>query len=363
MSDPPVSDPRVRIDQLTGLRTVLAPGRADRPGSLEPPEHNQDGDDSACVFCEGNEGKTPPELDAERPDGGEADGPGWITRVVPNLYPALNQDGGGDGGAADGASSAGSSGSESGMSSPADPLRTSSRGGEPDLFSEQPARGSHEVIIHSPRHCESLLDLDEEGFAAAIEVWRRRLRAHEDVPYCHLIVNEGSAAGASLEHTHAQLYAMSFVPGTVARERERFNSYAERTMGGSLLQDIATEEVRRGERLVAIDDGAMIVCPWASRGPFELRVMPRKATGSFGADDTGTAMLRKALQALGKRFDELPPYNLWLRTAPRGAEHFHWHIDILPRLAVRAGFEIGTGVEICTYEPERAAADLRDCVG
>jgi UDPglucose--hexose-1-phosphate uridylyltransferase len=354
-----LSDPRVRIDQLTGLRTLLAPARADRPGSLQPPEHSQDGDDPGCAFCEGHEGETPEEVDAERPAGGEPNTPGWVTRTVPNLYPALNQE---SPPPAEAGGAAPVPGGDVGLSSPADPLRASSRGAEPDLFSELPAHGMHEVIVHSPRHHTSLLDLDEEGFASAIDAWRRRMAAHAGTAYCHLIVNEGAAAGASLQHTHAQLYAMTFVPAAIARERERFTAYAERTMGGALLQDIATEEVRRGDRLVAIDDEAMIVCPWASRGPFELRVLPRRAAPGFGQDGTGTAMLRTALGALAKRFEELPPYNLWVRTAPRGAEHFHWHVDILPRLAVRAGFEIGTGVEICTYEPERAAAELRDCL-
>src|SRR5438093_10744642 len=108
------------------------------------------------------------------------------------------------------------------------------------------------------------------------------MRAHaETASYVHLIVNEGPDAGASLEHSHAQLYALRFVPAVVARERERAAAYHERTMGGHLLADVAVEEVRRRERLVAIDDESMLVCPWASRSPFELRVIPRTASASF----------------------------------------------------------------------------------
>ena len=99
-----------------------------------------------------------------------------------------------------------------------------------------------------------------------------------------LIVNEGGGAGASLEHTHAQLYALPFVPAAVARERERVGAYRERTAGGGLLSDVLVEEVRRGERLVAIDDEAALICPWASRSPFELRVVPRRAAPRFEDD-------------------------------------------------------------------------------
>ena len=112
-----------------------------------------------------------------------------------------------------------------------------------------------------------MAELGEEQFAAAIATWRERMRAHSDASYVQLIVNEGGGAGASLEHSHAQLYALPFVPAAVARERERAGAYAERTAGSSLLGDILVEEVRRQERLVAIDDEAALICPWASRSP------------------------------------------------------------------------------------------------
>jgi len=185
------------------------------------------------------------------------------------------------------------------------------------------------------------------------------MRAHPDAAYVHVIVNEGPDAGASLEHSHAQLYALGFVPAEVARERERATAYHERTMGGHLLADVATEEVRRRERLVAVDDEAILICPWASRSPFELRLIPRRSAARFEDDQGGAAMIATGLRALAEALGRLPQFNLWVRTAPRGAEEFCWHVDILPRLTIRAGFELGTGVEINVYPPERAAAELR----
>ena len=206
-------------------------------------------------------------------------------------------------------------------------------------------------------------ELSDERFAAAIATWRERMRAHAGAPYTQLIVNEGGGAGASLEHTHAQLYALPFVPAAVARERERAGAYGERTAGGGLLSDVLVEEVRRKERVVAIDDEAALVCPWASRSPFELRVVPRRAAASFAEDESGTAMIATAMRVLAERFGGPPELNLWVRTAPSGESvGFHWHIDIAPRLTIRAGFELGTGVDINVYPPERAAADLRDCL-
>jgi UDPglucose--hexose-1-phosphate uridylyltransferase len=195
-------------------------------------------------------------------------------------------------------------------------------------------------------------------------MWRRRMRAHAEASYVQLIVNEGGGAGASLEHSHAQLYALPFVPAAVARERERFGAYRERTAGGSLLSDVLVEEVRRRERLVAIDEEAALICPWASRSPFELRVVPRREAARFEEDEAGTAMIATALRALAARFERPPELNMWVRTAPRGAaKSFHWHLDIAPRLTVKAGFELSTGVDINVYPPERAAADLREALG
>jgi UDPglucose--hexose-1-phosphate uridylyltransferase len=93
-------------------------------------------------------------------------------------------------------------------------------------------------------------------------------------------------------------------------------------------------------------------------------VIPRRAARRFEDDgEIGTAMIRRGLTALALRFDAPPQLNLWVRTAPRGAVEFCWHVDLVPRLTVRAGFELGTGVEVNVYPPERAAADLREAIG
>jgi UDPglucose--hexose-1-phosphate uridylyltransferase len=281
---------------------------------------------------------------------------------VPNLYPALGAGDSSSAGASGGA--AAGTGAEAGaFASGGDPLLASRRAGEPDLFASRPAGGSHEVIVNAPEHATAMSELGDERFAAAVATWRERMRAHRpEAAYVQLIVNEGGDAGASLEHTHAQLYGLPFVPAAIARERERAGAYGERTAGGGLLSDVLVEEVRRKERLIAIDDEAALICPWASRSPFELRLVPRRAAAAFEEDEAGTAMLARALRTLSARFGGPPELNLWVRTAPHGSESFHWHVDIAPRLTIKAGFELATGVDINIYPPERAASDLRDCL-
>jgi UDPglucose--hexose-1-phosphate uridylyltransferase len=355
-----LSSPEIRIDQLTGSRVLIAPGRSERPDDFSHGDWHPSGGEG-CPFCEGNESATPPELEAERPGGGEANGPGWLTRTVPNLYPAVVARESGE--SEDSRKVADRAGSESSAySSPADPLLASGRGSEPDMFSTRPAYGAHEVIINSPRHLSSLAELGEEGTAAAVRAWRSRMRAHEKAAYVQLILNQGPDSGASLEHSHAQLGAMEFVPASVARERERVGAYRERTAGASLLGEILREEIRRGDRLVAIDDEVALVCPWASRHPYEMRIIPRRPTSRFEEDEGGATMLGRAVGALTSLFGDPCQLNLWVRTAPRGVEHFHWHLDLIPRLEPSSAFEMATGVDINIVTPEAAAETLREAI-
>ena len=330
--------PEIRIDPLSGHKTIVAGERSRRPGGepgCTPPEPI---DPASDPFAEGHEDRTPPEIYAVRPGGGPPDSPGWTVRVVPNLYPALEP--------SDGA---------------AELEPAPERGGWPDLFSSQPARGAHEVIVNGPQPVLSLADLPAEQVLAAVEVWRERMRAQAGASCVQLIVNERREAGASLPHTHAQLYALDFVPAAVARERERFAAYANRMMGQNLLGDLVAEEVRRQERVVAIDDEAVLMAPYGSRLPFQLMLAPRRPRARFEEEGpSGAALLHDGLRRLARHLGSSPPLNLWVRTAPLGAEHFSWRIDVLPRLTHIAGLELSTDLNLNIVAPEDAAAILRD---
>jgi UDPglucose--hexose-1-phosphate uridylyltransferase len=324
--------PEVRVDPLSGLRTIVAAERVERPGGGLHADPADPIENTADPFAEGHEDRTPPELYALRENAGGPDTPGWRVRVVPNLYPALDPD------------------------SPEPPPHAN-----PDLFFAQPARGAHEVIVNAPDPVTSLGDLDVEQVGLAMSVWRERMRFHSDAAYCQLIVNERREAGASLPHTHAQLYALDFVPAVVARERERFGAYATRTMGSNLLGDLVQEEVRLGDRIVAIDEDGVLMVPYGARLPYQLLIAPRRPVPRF--EDDGplcSALLHDGLRRLGRKLGATPPLNLWVRTAPRGAEHFCWRIDIVPRLTHLAGLELSSGLSLNIVSPERAAAELRE---
>jgi UDPglucose--hexose-1-phosphate uridylyltransferase len=187
----------------------------------------------------------------------------------------------------------------------------------PDLFWAGPARGAHEVIVNAPDPVLSLSQLRVAQVVDAVEVWRARMRVHADSAYVHVIVNE--------------------------------------------LGDLVAQEVRLRERIVAIDDEAVLMAAYGGRVPYQLMLAPRSPRLRFEDDGpTGAAMLHEALSRLARHLGASPPLNLWVRTAPRGAEHFCWRIDILPRLTHLAGLELGAGVNLNIVAPERAAADLRD---
>jgi UDPglucose--hexose-1-phosphate uridylyltransferase len=324
--------PDLRIDALTGDKVIVATERAARPGGGLRAEPAPALDAAEDPFAPGNEDRTPPEVYAVRPEGGPPDSPGWTVRVVPNLYPALSAD------------------------SP-----TPAAEAQPDLFPARPAAGAHEVIVNAPDSVTALAELRPAQVAAALDAWRERIRAQSQASYVHVIVNERVEAGSSLPHTHAQLYALDLVPSPVAREREAFAAHATRTMGRNLLEDVVAEEVRRRERVVAIDDEAVLLVPFAARVPYQLLLAPRRPRTRFEDEGpTGAGLLHDGLARLARRLGASPPLNLWVRTAPRGAEHFCWRIDVLPRLTHLAGLELGAGVYLNIVSPEQAAAELRD---
>ncbi|HEY7952523.1 MAG TPA: DUF4921 family protein [Solirubrobacteraceae bacterium] len=325
--------PEVRIDPMCGHKVIVAGERSRRPGgeprcSPAPPI-----DPSNDPFAEGNEAKTPPELYAVRAKGSEPNTPGWQVRVVPNLYPALAPPG-----------------------TQAPPPAEARE----ELFASAPAEGWHEVIINGPQSVQSLAELPVEQVELAMNTWRERMRAHAQCSYTQVIVNERREGGASLEHTHAQLYALDFVPAEVARERERAGAYATRSDGHDLLEDLVAEEVRRKTRIVAIDEEAVLLAPWASRVPFQLMLAPRRPRARFEDEGPlGARLLHDGLRRLQKHLGASPPLNLWVRTAPRGVQRMCWRIDVMPRLTHLAGLELSTGLNLNIVAPEDAAAALR----
>ena len=206
----------------------------------------------------------------------------------------------------------------------------------PNLY---PAFERQEVVVHAPKHLRSLADLDDARVELVARAWQARaeVAGAEGFPYIHAVVNEGRAAGSSLPHTHSQLVWLREPPPAVVTERG------------------AGAAVLAGE-LVFERSGITAVCPHASAVPYELRIAPSaEERGAFASPVLAAAL--QAAAELVRRLHTLEgrpvPLNLWLHDGP------WWHIDLVPRLTVTAGIELGAGIFVNQLPPGEAAARLR----
>ena len=240
---------------------------------IEPPTPEELED---CPFCAGHEDRTPPET-LRLPEGRDH----WTVRVVPNLYRALER---------------------------------------------------QEVVVHTPRHVRSFVELEEHEIDLVAEAWRRRREAVPD-GYAHAFVNEGRDAGANLPHTHSQLAWLAEAPPAAAAE---------------------TGELDPGE-VVLEHDGLVLGCPPGSRLPYELVIAPLEEEPDGFRSELLAPALRLLAEAIRRlqRLEGAFPWNAWLHNGRR------WHVEIVPRLAILAGLELGAGIYVNSLPPEQAAAALR----
>ena len=290
---------------MTRAWVVVAPDRARRPGASARADVDLPTEDEllSCPFCEGREQRTPPETFAIRPGGGEPDTPGWTVRVVPNLFPVFEH---------------------------------------------------HEVVVSTPRHVRSFAEVEQSDVAGVATAWRERARAAREAgfPYVHALLNEGREAGASLPHNHTQLAWLREPPPTVVVEENDGSACA-------VCAHIEAELAVSGERAILELDGVALLAAYGGRLPYELLIAPREhpAKSAYESD-----LLRPALTVLSDALRRLHiiegpvPLNAWLHD--RG----HWHLEVLPRLTVFAGIELGAGIYVNSLAPEAAAAALRDAL-
>jgi len=326
--------PQLRRDIISGKWSIVAVNRSMRPESftythsVKPVKLISD-----CPFCLGNEIQTPPELDAIRLDGSLPNTPGWDVRVVPNKYPAFTLD-----------------------EVDADDER---------FYQHQGAVGLHEVIIHSSDHNLTLSTMRLDGVKNVIKMYKRRYQLALESPEVKsviIIVNNGRDAGASIEHSHSQLFAIPRIPELLRLESDRLGAHY-RENGDCLFCDLIKHEVIVDKRLVAENNSFIAFCPYASLTPFTVWLAPKSHLQAFELTNEETlnefaSILREVLVGIDKNLHN-PPYNIWLHSRPKGVDEFHWHLEIAPKLAIPAGFEHGTGMTINVVKPEEAAKYLR----
>ena len=331
--------PELRKDPVTARWVIISTERQKRPTDFRF-ERPAVIDRDQCPFCPGREALTPPEVLAYRQNGGAPNSRDWNVRVVPNKFPALQVEGGLD------------------------------REGD-GMFDRMNGVGAHEVIIETPDHDKTFATMSEGEIEQVLSAFRERvvdLRQDRRLRYILVFKNQGATAGATLEHAHSQLIALPVVPDFVREEIEGARRHFE-AKERCVFCDIIRQELTAGLRIVQENADVITLAPYAPRFPFETWLLPRRHAARFEeAPRHEHASLARALKSVLMRMDralESPAYNLIIHSAPfndandRGGDLYHWHVEILPKLARTAGFEWGTGFYINPTSPEEAARVLR----
>ena len=232
--------------------------------------------------------------------------------------------------------------------------------------------GTHDVFVHG-NHETAFSDFSKEQLTTVIQAFKKRYKeiAQTDdcAHYIHLFHNYGAEAGASIAHPHSQIISTPMVPPDATRSlwgAHRF--YREE---GKRVYDVMLEWEREQDKRIICENGQFVAfCPFVSKYPYEVRIFSRESHAHFDqmpdeldqhlADILGT-VLRKIKKALND-----PAYNFFIHTAPIETslhdlhEFYSWHIEILPKVKIDAGLEIGTGFGVNVIDPDEAAELLRN---
>ena len=327
----------LRRDPIVGRWVIVDTDHPNKPEDFEHEPHTWRG--GTCPFCYGNESQTPPEIESIRDPSTSPNTSGWQVRVVPNKFPALQIEGDLD---------------RRGLG----------------IYDMSNGIGAHEVVIDTPYHHKDIPDLLNEEIEKIISMSCRRaldLAKDSRFKYIMLFKNYGPSAGASLEHPHTQLIALPMTPKNVREElrgAQHYFGYHERC----IFCDIIRQETQEKERIVLENKYFLSFCPFVSRFPFEIWIIPKKHNGYFchmppEEIPALAAILKDTITKVKKIFAN-PAYNFVIHSSPINSEGnvegYHWHIEFMPKLTRVAGFEWGTGFYIVPTPPELAAKYLKE---
>ena len=336
----------IRYDRLHDRDVIIAPERVHRP-SCEVRERERRATPRTCPFCEGNEKLTPPEIFALRSPESYVNESGWKTRVVPNLYKAVQ------------------------IEAP----HKHNYG----FFEHWEGFGAHEILIDTPEHYASMTQWSEQNVIDWLSTLRERtndLRRDSRLASLTLFKNEGVEAGGTQAHSHTQIIGLPIVPKVKREQYQRLFEHYKKTQS-SLISLIIQEEINAQKKRVVSANGEFIAfCPYASSHPFEIMISSQKALGEIDSlsDDSIAEIAPLLLEVLTKLKTQLNclDFNLVLSTPPLqestlGRELFsslrdasRFYIRVIPRIYKYGGFEQESEIFINPVAPELAAKLLRE---
>jgi UDPglucose--hexose-1-phosphate uridylyltransferase len=337
-----------RQDITSGDWVIIAPGRAKRPEELAGKRPaRKPVSKKTCPFELGNlsmsdqwppleawakEGRTPSGSPLERGRTPELD-----IVVVPNKYPALSH------------------------------APICAIAGEHGVYRTKAGVGEHELVI-TRDHIKSFADLDRQTAGRLFEIFQERHRTFAKNPciaYVSTFFNWGSWAGASIWHPHYQIIGIPIVPPHVAHSLHGSEAYSKKHRR-CVRCDIVKAEIAEKKRIIAKNAHAVAFAPFASKHPFEVSIFPREHVSSFS--HTPAPVVRSVAQLLQdvlrrvRRNLHDPDYNVFIHGAPLDYKKYpyhHWHVEILPKTTISAGFEFATEIDINVIDPDDAARILR----
>lgn len=303
--------------------------------------------EAACVLCTGKEKETPKEVASIRRTGTMPNTPGWWVRAIPSFKPIFQVEGNLDRRAA-------------------------------GIYDKMNSVGANEILIESPDHNIKPEDMGLEQMVKVIKLYRDRITdLIRDLRLRYIFIFKNSWLDPwqeNFSHPVSFLMATPIIPKKIKDELDnakQYYDYKERC----IFCDIIREELRVGERVILETRNFLCFCPYASSFPFESWIIPKKHSCDFHAisneevEDMGFALM-SMLQRLKVVFEMEPPFNYFLHTAPNRVprrnqwhtlcDDYHWHLEIIPRLERKSGFEWGSGLFIQTTSPEKAAKYLRE---
>jgi UDPglucose--hexose-1-phosphate uridylyltransferase len=335
----------LRKDYLLDRWVVIAAQRKQRPTDFKKTKEVRR-PSSLCPFSPGNENMTPPatlvylKIDGKVVREKDQDGfrhKNWLVRCIPNLFPVFTP-----------------------------PVNSCSlKPSKAGHYEYMNALGHHEVLIESPTHDEHPGVARVSQLIHVINAYRDRFKALSSKSYVKFVSifrNHGADAGASLSHAHTQIMAMPKVPKIVKEEMDNSREFLQ-NRGTCAFCDIIENE-RSGPRLIWENENFVVIAPWASIHPFEFWIMPKRHQPTIvdlvSEEIRSLALSFRVCFGALKRLLDDPPYNFGFHMV--SDSHYHWHVEVYPRLSVWAGFEKSTGMFVNVVSPEKASNSLREAM-
>ncbi len=293
-----------------------------------------------CPFCPGNEHLTPPSIRQVT----DIDG-SWLVRCFP-------------------------------ASNPIFVIEVDDQKRAEGLYYKMGNLGAHEIILENRSHTKTLAVFSDKELSVVLDVYMDRIRdlkQDKRFKYIQTFRNHGELAGSYLFHPHGHVLATPIMPRGIELELSNAKTHYLRKER-CLFCDIVSQELRQNKRVVSVNSHFMALCPFASRLPYEVWILPRLHEERFEnlTDETVKYELISMLLDIVGRIEKLATaYTIIIHTSPNRlagsfqdndasmADYFHWHIEILPRDFRSAKYRREDQFYVIPITPEESANLLR----